>query len=142
EYFEICAAYQLKSLVLIDGLNECPAVYRPKLLLELENVIRIYPVIAMITTQVTGDELASLGLARVTVGYPEQNIKRAIAASYSGRKLSAKLDPVLKMVSSSMEAKMIGEIGTDDIDRVSRFTLFEIFIRGKLTAYQSEGFLL
>jgi hypothetical protein len=142
EYFEICVAYQLKSLVLIDGLNECPAVYRPKLLLELEVLIRNYSVIAMITTQVPSDELASLGLACVTVGYPEENIKRAIAASYNGSKLSTKLDPVLKMVSSSMEAKMIGEIGTDDIDRVSRFTLFEIFIRGKLTAYPSEGFLL
>lgn len=142
EYFKVCKHFDLKPLLLIDGLNECPASQRPKLILELEDLTNNYPAIIMITTQVADDELATLGLDMVSVGYPEQNIKKAIAASYSGKKLNPKLEPVLKIVSSSMEAKMIGEIGTADIDRVSRFTLFELFINNKLAAYQSDGFLL
>lgn len=142
EYFELCAAFQLKSLLLVDGLNECPAAHRPKMLLELEDLTDSYPLKLVITTQALNEELAALGIGSVTVGIPEYTLKKAIAASYSGRKVNVRLEPVLKMVSSSMEAKMIGEIGSSDIDQVSRFTLFEIFINEKLAAHQADGFLL
>lgn len=142
DFFAISRDHQLSPLFLIDGLNECKVSRQPKLLLELENVIKTFGVQAIITTQTINNWPITLGLNQIVVSYPEEATKKAIAASYSGKKPSTKLDPILQVVSSSLEAQMIGEIGSAEIDKVSRFTLFEIFIKSKLGDFHADGFLL
>jgi hypothetical protein len=142
EFFAISKERNLPILLIIDGLNECAALLMPKLLIELGQVVKQFNPKVIITSQMSNVIADEFGLIPIQVNYPGQNTKKAIASIYSGKKSSSKLDPILNVISSSLEAKMLGEIGLDDIDKVSRFSLFEIFIKEKLKQYKSEGFLL
>lgn len=134
-----CKESNLQILVIIDGLNECSSRSKAKLLLELEHVLNTHGVLVLVTTQVIDDEINSLNLKHISVTYPDHTTKKAIAASHGEKKNNVRLEPILHVVSSSLEAKMIGEIGAFEIDNVSRFTLFEIFIKHKLGDFNADA---
>src|SRR5690606_133910 len=66
----------------------------------------------------------------------------AIAVSYSHLSSGKKLMPILTAVSSGLEAKMVGEIGSDDFTTNNRFGLFAAFIRLKLGKSHVAGLQL
>lgn len=142
DFFSTAKESQQKPLLIIDGLNECSTEARPKLLLELEYVMKTYDVFVLITTQELYEGIDVFDLTPISVIYPALATKKAIAINYGGNKNSNKLTPLLQVVSTSFEAKMIGEIAFDAIEKVSRFTIFEIFIKSKLADFRSEGFVL
>jgi hypothetical protein len=142
DLFATAALLNLPVLILIDGFNECPANKKAKLLAELEKLQAAPQLAILITAQLYDPGFLGLKLLQIQVDFPSADTKKAIATSYSGKSLSAKMDPLLNAVSTSLEAKMAGEIANQQIDGLSRFTLFEAFINQKLGAAKREGFLL
>ncbi|WP_316816625.1 SMEK domain-containing protein [Pedobacter nyackensis] len=141
DLFETSWILKLPVLFIIDGLNECEPTKKPKLLLELEKLKNDYQIKILISSQKQDSLFDPLGLLQIDVDYPSFETKRAIATVYSGKFANTKLDPILNTVSSALEAKMVGEIAVDDINAVSRFTLFEAFIGQKLGEEKSNVFL-
>lgn len=142
DLFNAAIELKLPLLILIDGFNECHPDKKAILLTELETLQSLYEVKIILTDQVNDQRFACLNLLSVQIDYPSSETKKAIANSYSGRLLSSKFDSLLSVISTSLEAKMAGEIGNEEIDGLSKFVLFEAFINLKLGSARKEGFLL
>jgi hypothetical protein len=142
DFFTTAEENQLKTLLIIDGLNECNSLTQPRLLLDLEYIVKKHNVLVLITTQEAYEGLNKLNLAHIFISYPDLVFKKAIALKYDGNKNSKKLTPLLQVISTSLEAKMIGEIAFVSLEKVSRFTILEIFIKNKLADFKTDGFIL
>jgi hypothetical protein len=142
EWLVIAQSTGLVPWLVIDGLNECSEEWRCKLIAEVEQLISTRSVRVMITTQAITDQIKQLNPAIVSIRSPEQKTKHAIAALYSGKPINKKVETVLNVVNTNIEAQMVGEIGADDIEQVSRFRVFELFVRRKLAALHAEGLRL
>ena len=140
-FFTLARTEQLPVLFIVDGLNEWDVSKRGRLIIELEKLKNDFEIKVLITTQIN-EHLDSLDLFSIEVGFPTSETKAEISAFYSGKSFNSKLDPVLKIVSTSMEARMIGEIGVEPIEKISRFTLFELFFNRKLDGSKINGFIL
>lgn len=136
EFIKACQESQVELLIVIDGLNECSIQGRTSLTLELKEVINQYNVKFLITTQLFDEVLKSLNAAIINVELPEIDVKKAIAEKYCGSTL--KLQTLLSVAKTSIEAKLIGEIGAFSIEKISRFDLFETFVRKKLKEEQMD----
>ncbi|MGV8137035.1 MAG: SMEK domain-containing protein [Mangrovibacterium sp.] len=132
-FFNSCKRVQEKILIVIDGLNECSLQKRISLTIELKEVLKKYKETNfIITTQIWDEQLKELGETVISVGLPEKKVKKAIAETYCHS--SGKLDSVLDVAKTSLEANMIGEMSSSIIiEKVSRFDLFELFVRQKLS---------
>ncbi|WP_461791400.1 SMEK domain-containing protein [Pedobacter sp.] len=140
DLFGIARELDLQVLMIFDGINECDIQKRPKLLLEIEKIKLDHKVKILLSDQQYDPLFGSLNLPRIDINFPSFETKRAITGKYSGKMVGDKFDLILETISTSMEAKMLGEITAENIDRMSRFTLFEVFIRQKLGAVQADGF--
>jgi hypothetical protein len=136
-FISACAASQRKILLVLDGFNECTAEVGELLISEVKELSIRYEILFMITTQQLTKSLEALESMLIKVSKPDHAQKMAIAAKYSGS--VNKLEPILRMVSTSMEARMVGEIGEFGVDEISRYSLFELFVRKKLKKEQIEG---
>ncbi|AQX02338.1 ATP-binding protein [Elizabethkingia anophelis] len=142
DFFEAVTNLKLPILFIVDGFNECDQIKKVKLILELENVKITRGIKILLTSQKYDMLFSSLKLLELNVDYPSIETKKAIAYLNSGKPVNSKLEPIIHLVSTSLEAKMIGEIAMESIEKVSRFTLFEIFIREKFGIEMKDGFFL
>lgn len=129
-------------LLIVDGLNECPAELRLKLLLEIKKVVSDWNIKLIVTTQESDPALEELALPSIYIQYPSAEIKMAIALAHGQQTARKKLIPILNIVSTGLEAKMAGEIGTALTHTDNRFSLFESFIKKKLGDNHLGGFFL
>lgn len=136
-FISACAAGPKKILLVIDGLNECSAESSELLISEVRELSGRYEIPYIITTQQLTKSLTAIEPMVIKVSKPNLEQKKAVAAKYSGS--VNKLEPILKMVSTSMEARMVGEIGEFGVDNISRYSLFELFVRKKLKDQEIEG---
>lgn len=142
ELFQTSKKLDIAALVIIDGINECEGSKRPKLLLEIEKLKTDHQVKIVLSGQQNDPLIGPLNLTQINVDHPSLETKKSIANKFSGKGSNDKLQPLLNTISTSLEAKMVGEIAIENIERISRFTLFEVFVRQKLGAEKSDGFLL
>lgn len=126
-------------IIIIDGYNECPEINRKRLGRCLLALSRRYTIRIIVVTQNTPEELVNLDLKSIEVFAPSIEVKKAIAGLYAGSDIISKLEPLLKAVSTSMEANIVGEIASDNVSSASRFTLFDYYVRKKLSNRVDEG---
>lgn len=141
-FFATAKELKLHTLVVVDGFNECDKEKQSKLLVEIQLLIQSFDAKIILSSQKDDGNFANLECERITVSFPTIEIKKEIASSYSGNNKVLDLLPLITTVNSSMEAKMIGEIATLERFYISRFTLFEIFLKYKLDEEKGNGFLL
>ena len=139
-FLQACKEGQKKTLIVIDGLNECPFPKHISLILELTEVIKQHKINFLITTQIFEERLQDLGGLLISVGLPEIGLKKLIAEKYC--KSIFKLESIFSVAKTCLEAKFIGEIGTFNIEKISRFELFELYVRKKLTGIHTDAILL
>jgi hypothetical protein len=137
EFFKACQESKKELLIIIDGLNECSIQERTSLTLEMNELINQYNIKFLITTQLFDEILNNLIGVVITVDLPEIEVKKAIAEQYCGSAI--KLQTLLSVAKTSIEAKLIGEIGIFSIEKISLFDLFETFVRKKLDKEQTDG---
>ncbi|XHR94272.1 SMEK domain-containing protein [Mucilaginibacter sp. UC70_90] len=141
DFFECCSKCHKKIVIILDGLNECHPAKQDKVIAELVHVSNTHGIRFVITTQILDGSLTELDGKKIFVPLPSLETKKAVAEKYS--KSSDKLDSVLSVVTNTLEAKIVGEIGAADVEKISRSNLFEMFIRKKLerTNPKAYGFL-
>ncbi|PSL31715.1 SMEK domain-containing protein [Chitinophaga ginsengisoli] len=140
DFFKVCRGFSERILIVIDGLNECTKSKQFKLLTELKLIINKYNCNYLITTQVLDENIQDLASNVIRVEQPTLATKQAIAEKFSN--ISQRLVPVLEMVTTSYEAKMVGEIGIGNMTSVSRFTIFDLFVRKKLEHFNHRAHLI
>lgn len=142
DFFKSAEVLKLSLLIILDGFNECHGEKKSQLLAELEKIQSDRNCKISIIAQIYDPLFANFSMLRVDVDFPSPNTKMMIAGAYSGNSANSKLGALLGVVSTSLEAKMIGEIGSENIDHISRFSLFEAFISKKLNGAKQDGFFV
>ena len=142
DFFKSAEVLGIPMLIILDGFNKCLDNKKAQLIAELEKLQFDRDCKVSIIAQVYDPFFANLSMLRVDVDFPSPQTKMMIASAYSGKAANIKIGALLGVVSTSLEAKMIGEIGSENIDQISRFTLFEAFIAKKLDGAKQDGFFL
>ncbi len=141
-FFETAEDLNLHKLFIVDGFNECDYEKQSKLLAEIGLLNESYDIKIILSNQKYQDNFGTFKCEHITVAYPTIEVKAEITASYGGKNRASDVLPLLNVVQSSMEAKMIGEIAAFEETSISRFTLFESFLKQKLGEEKSNSFLL
>ncbi len=131
-FFEAILKLNSSVLLVIDGFNECDANKKAKLAAELEIAIAKWPMKVVISSQTKEELLNPLKLLDIKISFPSTQTKSKIAKNYNPNKFDIKFESILNIVTTSLEARMLGEIASKNIEGVSNFTLFELFIKQKL----------
>lgn len=139
-FIDSCRALKKKILLVLDGLNECTREGVERIVAELGELSREHKILFLISTQQLTESLKSLDPQIIQVYKPDSELKASIAGKYSNS--VNKLKPVLDMISTGMEAMMVGEIGVFGIERISRYRLFELYVRRKLGSLEKDGIFL
>ncbi|SNR97728.1 SMEK domain-containing protein [Flavobacterium sp. ov086] len=136
-FLEACRNEGKKILLVVDGLNECDDSQAEIVVSELAELAALHSIMFIITSQQLTQSLKNLEAEVIGMELPNIQIKTAIASKYS--LYTNKLEPLLANVSTAMEAKMVGEIGEIGADKISRYSLFEMYIRKKLYGIETQA---
>lgn len=142
DFLEASARYEQRVLLILDGLNECKPELRSKLILETTKAFTDRQLKLIITVQIQEPVLEEFKLKEIYVQRPSLETRQAIALAYSPLSVGKKLTPILAVISTGLEAKMIGEMSSTDQANNNRFSLFAAFIRMRLGNATIGGFLL
>lgn len=142
DFFAEAINHGQEILLIIDGFNECKQQLRSKFVLELKKAVEDKGLTSIVTTQVQDSLLNDFNSKEVFILPPSPSIREAIANAYSKHAIGNRLKTVLSLVTTGLEAKMVGEVDSPGMDKMSRFVLFASFIRLKLADAVAEGFFL
>lgn len=142
EFFELLSKQKKTILLIIDGFNECDDSKKAQLIAELEKINQDWAVKFILSSQKEEKLVAPLELLEVKIPYPSEKTKIEIASKFNKSNDRIGLISILKTVSTSLEAKMIGEMEILNINNNNRFSLFENFIKQKLESEKIEAFSL
>ena len=127
-------------LFIVDGYNECAEGLRARFTRGMAALAARYEGGVVVASQVAlacGDLLE---LRTVDVPPPTIETKVGIAAAASpGKVPPAAIEPLLSAVSSGLEARLAGAVGTVLPSGSSRYALFDAFARERLGGTASEG---
>jgi DNA replication protein DnaC len=126
-------------LLIIDGYNECSERRRLALTRSLCAAARRYRVQVVVTSQCALERPDLLNLESISVREPSLEVKVAIAAVEPKDTLDEGFHALLGFVSSGLEARLAGEIGSSGRKGISRHALFDAFSRSRLLEDASEG---
>ncbi|MBD3905410.1 SMEK domain-containing protein [Chryseobacterium sp. Ch-15] len=142
EFFKICYEQKQVVLLIIDGFNECDDSKKSQLIAELEKLSLNWTVKFILSSQREEQLVAPLELLKVEVDYPSITTKIEIVTKLSKSIDRPGIESLLSTISTSLEAKIIGEMEILNIDDCSRFSLFDNFIKQKLEEEKLEAFSL
>lgn len=139
DFLHTISVLKLQIVLIIDGLNECNDNLRSKFLLEIDKAIKDWNIKVILTTQVISSEFSQFDLHKVTIPLPTDEIKHEIVTAFSKIKEIPKLSPILRIISTNMEAKMMGEVWGQLGATNNRISLFESFLKVKLGEHYLDG---
>ena len=127
-------------LFVADGYNECAKALQERFTRALSAIADRYEADVLVTSQAAPARSELLEIKRVYVPPPTMETKLAIAeAGAGGRALAATDRSLLAVVSSGLEAKLVGEVGSPDTAGSSRYALFDALTRRRLDGAASDG---
>jgi hypothetical protein len=118
--------------LILDAFNECSPALRTHLVRCLRAMAFRYRVGLVVTAQEFSPELKQLGLEVVEVLEPDLSIKRAIANLRQTTTEAARVEELLAAARSGVEAHIIGQVGANVSTGVSRYALFDAYIRMRM----------
>ena len=126
-------------LFIIDGYNECPADRQPHLTRVVAALARKYEAGVLVTSQIPLADGGLLDLQKVDVPPPTMETKAAIAEKAAeGRVPRLNTEKLLAAVSTALEARLAGEVGTAVRPGSSRYALFDAYARKRLGEQAGE----
>ncbi len=127
-------------IFVIDGYNECRHDRREELTRAITGLVNSYEARVVVTSQVPLVRGDLLYLKKIEVLPPEIETKRAIADDASKSRVhSDHLEILLASVSTSLEARLVGEVGAVVRQGSSRFVLFDAYARKQLGKHALAG---
>ena len=120
-------------LFIVDGYNECPADRQPQLTRAVAALARKFEAGVLVTSQIPLAKGDLLDLQQIDVSPPTMETKAAIAKQAAeGRLLREDAEELLAVVSTGLEARLAGEVGSAVRPGTSRFALFDAYARLRL----------
>lgn len=126
-FFAACRRVGKQVILVVDGFNECTGAKQGQLIAEIGECLNQYDLELIVSLQVYHDIINDLKPGIVSIGLPTLDVKKTIALRFSS--FTTRMLPLLDAAATGLEAKMIGEIGSDGVEGISRFGLFDLFIR-------------
>jgi hypothetical protein len=127
-----CNACDRSLTVILDAYNECPLTLRERLVRCVRAMAVRYHAGLIVTAQELTPELKQLGLQVVEVLEPDIEVKRAIAKLPNTVNATASAEELLSAVRSGLEADIIGQVGASVTPGISRYALFDTYLRKRL----------
>ena len=126
-------------LFIVDGYNECPADRQPQLTRAVAALARKFEAGVLVTSQIPLARGGLLDLQKIDVPPPTMETKAAIAEQASvGRVPRVNTEELLAVVSTALEARLAGEVGTAVRPGSSRYALFDAYARKRLGEQAGE----
>ena len=130
-------------LFIVDGYNECSRDRQRLLTRVIAALAYRYEAGILVTSQVPLARGSLLELQKFEVPAPSTEAKVAIAMHVvDGRGPSDAVESLLGAVSTGLEAKLVGEVGTTVAPGSSRYALFDAYARRRLGEAASDGIRL
>ena len=127
-------------LLIVDGYNECDESVRESLTIELSAWARRYEAKILITSQISPTRSELLKLRTIEVLLATMETKIAIAKNIMGIDVLPKeIEPLLGVITTGLEASLVGEVGQQLRFVDSRFALFDAYVRKRLQDDASDG---
>lgn len=126
-------------VVILDGFNECPQSLRDRLARCLRAIALRSRVSLLITSQAEFHELQILNLDVARVPEPGIELKKQIASIEEGLIDSEKAELLLSLAKSGLEARIVGRVIKQVGSEISRYGLFDCYIRELLADQAREG---
>ncbi|MBX3075788.1 NERD domain-containing protein [Candidatus Obscuribacterales bacterium] len=127
-------------LLVLDGYNECPSAYRASLTRGISALAKKYDAKILVTSQIPLERSDLLSITKIEVPEPSSDMKLAIARKAGTAQLSSEIEEMLShLVSSGLEAHLLGTVGRQIGSSIGRFALFDAFARMLLGSHSSEG---
>lgn len=139
QLFNLSQSLEKEIVVIIDGFNECPSGLQPRLIRCIMALCNRYAVKILLISQSQENGTEKLLLENITINPPSLEIKSKIASFFCLPESLKKLEPMMKAITSGLEARLIGEIGGNNLSKFSRLSLLEHFARIKLNKNSVVG---
>ena len=127
-----CTALKKDVLLVIDGYNECPDALRVKLNLWIVSFYNRQKTRVVITSQNKVDGLKQIGLKVVEVLVPGFETKKLIACSKENDLDLKKISPLLEIIGTGLEAKLLGVVAQTISANSGRYDVFDLYVRKSL----------
>lgn len=137
--FVACKKFSKPVLIILDGYNECSQTLRQRLSRCLRATAIRYHTGIVVVSQEIYKELEQLNLEIVSVPEPDMEVKKAIANSAEDKEKSLKIEELLDLIKSGLEANIIGHISKTITSKISRYALFDAYIRERLGDVAQDG---
>lgn len=141
DFISFAAEQRIQLLFIVDGLNELDQVRRKTLLMEIQKISNLHQIKLIVTAQ-KKEDLSVLPFSAIEIDYPTFEVKMAIAALYNGSNHHSKIEALLKVVLTGLEAKIVGEISSAIDEKLSKLDMFEIFLSQKFESQRANCFAL
>ena len=126
-------------LFIVDGYNECPADRQPQLTRAVAALARKFEAGVLVTSQIPLAKGDLLDLRQIDVSPPTMETKAAIAKQAAEDRLPREdTEKLLAAVSTGLEARLAGEVGSAVRPGISRFALFDAYARLRLGKHAGE----
>ncbi len=137
----ISAARRLdrRLVVVIDGYNECTPLERRRLTRSIATIIRRYDATVVVSSSIPLEQSELLTMRTYAVPVPDLGVKRAIAQQAAGDGSVDAFSELLGSVRSGLEARLIGLLGQQLSASVSKYGLFDAYVRGRLGPAATDG---
>lgn len=135
-----CRRLQRPITLLLDGYNECGDARRTSLTRSVAAMARRYGASIIVSSQIELERSELLELQAVHIPSPDVDTKTRIAtqAAQSGA-IHELAVPLLFAVSSGLEARLIGEIGSQFVGEPGRYQIYDTYARRRLQADATSG---
>ena len=130
-------------LVAVDGLNECERSEQKELLRGIGGLATRYQIGLVVSSQYALNNETHVTFEIIDVPVTTMDTKVDIVKSLTGTEvLESRVEDLLRVVTTGLEARIAGEVGLEFSPNSSRFALFDCFVRKLLDGYASEGIRL
>jgi hypothetical protein len=122
----------LRTIIVIDALNECPEAFRPKLLEKLQAFVLLHEARLVMADQ-TGIELPpEIKASAISVKLPAENEKLQIFSYYAGEAPSEGLAHLSQTFTNAFDLKLAGKCHARGDHPESRWALYSRYVRDAL----------
>lgn len=128
-----------KLVLIVDGINECREDLRPRLLRALRVLCDRYLLRVVLVSQPGFVNASLLNPIDISILPPSLAIKQKIASEYASVDSMPRLGTMLEVINTGLEARMAGEIASEAIGGLSRFELFDLYVRKKMGSDAQHG---
>lgn len=130
---------EIPILFIVDGYNECSKHLQNDLIRAISAACDKFNARVFITSQNQIFPTELLEIYEKTILRPDKELKISIAQQASTTKLLDSQLVLLNSIESSLEAKLVGEIGSNIRPSMSRYAIFDTFIRKRLEEDATDG---